>query len=357
MVIFKKFDFFTATEVDWKQFHTFRKRVNQEQTPDEPLMSDNATEHSRKGVITTYHLINNHFAIYDDKKQIGFLNCISYSPKSSSYKGNEKIVWFDIRVLNNYRRKGVGTQALKLMLNLFENASKSIFLSECSLLEAKKFYLAIGASIGQVQYENKLIIKDVQNNMLENWIIEAESKNLDTDIKIFEGRIPDEYIEEFAISFTESGNDQPSGDLETGEEPVTVEQTRSDERVAEQAGFKYFTCMTIEKDNKVSAISQLKMFPGREKVLAQSLTGVPKRYRGRKLGKWVKAKMLLYIKKHYPESESIITGNADDNEAMLHINTSLGFKKHKELVVYKLIIENLKDYLNSKESILQELNS
>ena len=75
--------------------------------------------------------------------------------------------------------------------------------------------------------------------------------------------------------------------------------------------------------------------------LEQELTGVSCEFRGRGLGKWLKAKMILHIKDTYPDVKRIITGNAEANAPMLSINERMGFKKYKGAEGYKFQTEEL----------------
>jgi hypothetical protein len=133
-----------------------------------------------------------------------------------------------------------------------------------------------------------------------------------------------------------------------GDMILTIDELRKMEETEKSAGIKSLFALTIEKNGEISGFSNLKILPGREKLLSQGLTGVPKRFRGRKLGKWVKANLLLFVKENFPESESIVTGNAESNAPMLYINNKLGFKKYKEQVMAQVYLENIKQYLHSK---------
>ena len=59
----------------------------------------------------------------------------------------------------------------------------------------------------------------------------------------------------------------------------------------------------------------------------QMLTGVKNEFRGRGLGKWLKAEMMFLIKEQFPNAKFISTGNADSNAPMLSINKRMGFKR------------------------------
>ena len=65
--------------------------------------------------------------------------------------------------------------------------------------------------------------------------------------------------------------------------------------------------------------------PQRAALVDQQGTAVRADHRGRGLGKWVKAAILLDLPTHNPQGRKVTTGNADENAAMLGINRALGF--------------------------------
>ena len=348
MITFKKIDLFTATREEWNNYHKIRREFHLEEFPNEPITSDKATEIMKCGYAKGFHLVVGNFLIYDNNKLVGLLSYDYYGKDAPSYKGNEKIVHFDISLLRNYRRKGIGTKSLQLLIDQCEPVNKSIFITETTLSDVKGFFKHIGAPIAQTAFRSKLLFSDVDMDMITTWIKEAEVNNPDSKAMIIDGVKPEKYIKEIVKSFNLSGNDEPKGDLETGDDVMSEKSVRNEEQVNISAGVKDLMGIVIEKDNKISALTHVKIYPGKEKLLSQSFTGVPEEYRGRKLGKWIKAKMIQYITSQYPESEAIVTGNADSNAPMLHINIALGYKKYKEEFIAQITLENIKGYLNSK---------
>ena len=95
--------------------------------------------------------------------------------------------------------------------------------------------------------------------------------------------------------------------------------------------YKLFTFRTIEPDGKISGLTEIRFSEiNTPELLNQALTGVKSIYRGRGLGKWLKALMLLYIRENLPQAKYFITGNAEHNAPMLSINDRLGFKPYRE---------------------------
>ena len=98
-------------------------------------------------------------------------------------------------------------------------------------------------------------------------------------------------IEEYCIIYTETMNQQPFGELE-GRARQTPESRRlSEERIRKREG-KWTTLISREKDGPISGLTEIIFFPDKPTMLYQDLTGVKEEYRGRGLGKWLKASML-----------------------------------------------------------------
>ena len=87
--------------------------------------------------------------------------------------------------------------------------------------------------------------------------------------------------------------------------------------------------------------------------MEQNLTGVLENYRGRKIGKWIKASLLLTMKDKYPKVKYIRTFNSESNAPMRAINNKLGYKKHSELIRYQISLETIEKFLNEENTHLQ----
>lgn len=345
MVIIKEFDVFKATNEEWSKLNEIRKLILAEQEPNELPQSDeyfkvNLQENYRRKDIKWFN-----YTITLDDNLIGYINYNYWTKDSPSYEGNEKNVFFGLNILKKYFKKDIAFQVLEIMVKNCSEIGKTIFITESESEVSNAFNLSIGAKKVMVITESKLNINNISEKMLQKWISQGKESSPETIIKIFENHIPDAYIEEFAKSFTEAGNDEPQGDQDRGKEIFTVEYFRNQEASAKKTGLKLLTCCAIEPNGQISSFTKAKIFPGKEKEIDQDLTGVPRKFRGRNLGKWVKSAMILYLKEHYPESKDIITGNADSNEAMLHINNTLGFKKFKEITVYQCTLQDLENIL------------
>lgn len=347
MIRFVKFDVLNATENEWKDFHQYRRKFHEEDTPEDPIMTDQAAVEDLKGQAAALKLEISLFAIKDEKI-IGFFYYAFFSESSASYVGNEKVVFFNIDLLKKYRRQGIGSAALKKIVDSTAKENKSIFICDSHIQETKKFYSAIGAEIANPEVENRLKFSEINWSMVKAWIKEAETKNPETKIMTTDEGIPDYLWTAFAKTFTEVGRDEPKGSEQRGDFVFNEDELKKMDEADALGGTKTIRSLTIEKNGEVSSYTEIKIFPGKESLVNQAGTGVVMKYRGRKLGKWIKAKNLEFLKEKYPETEAIVTGNANSNEPMLYINNKLGFKPYKEKVSAQAFLEPLQNYLHSK---------
>ncbi len=72
--------------------------------------------------------------------------------------------------------------------------------------------------------------------------------------------------------------------------------------------------------------TELTFEPWEPATAQQQNTAIEPAHRGIGLAKWAKAAMLLRLRSRRPEVARVRTGNAFSNDAMLAINTALGFE-------------------------------
>jgi GNAT superfamily N-acetyltransferase len=96
-----------------------------------------------------------------------------------------------------------------------------------------------------------------------------------------------------------------------------------------------------EADGSLSGMTDVSYHPARPDRVQQRFTGVRPDCRGRGIGKWLKAEMLVRIRDAYPQARWVVTENATSNAAMLAINRALGFRAHRAGSTYQIGLETL----------------
>ena len=183
--------------------------------------------------------------------------------------------------------------------------------------------------------------------MVNQWMEEGPKRSPKTKLVKYSS-IPDEYLEQFSKLYTETYNQQPWEELDDVAFVFSPKYFRHLEKSFAETGVKWIIMLTIEEDGKISGLTEMRNNPAFKSMITQELTGVKEEYRGRGLGKWLKAAMLLEIKERFPEVKVVRTENATTNAPMLSINDRLGFKFFRESIEAQIGIEQLNKYLNQK---------
>jgi RimJ/RimL family protein N-acetyltransferase len=187
--------------------------------------------------------------------------------------------------------------------------------------------------IALVEEINRLKMVDIDWDMINKWIWEGQKKAKGVTLNRFE-IAPEESIEEFCQLFTEVINQVPKGDMEW-EFKETSKTRRMREKRYKKLNNIWTTIISKEKDGTISGLTETFYRSDQSSILQQGLTGVKKEFRGRSLGKMLKAEMITYIKEAFPEVKIIYTDFAITNEPMIEINKRLGFRLYKANTEYK----------------------
>jgi len=344
----EKFDLLKGSDEEWERYHEFRRKKHLEENPNDPLSSDEFAKNSMQ-----QNVQNPEFGIHlssvidgSTNKQIGEIMQGLILEASPSYEGTKHLVQFDIYLLEPYRRKGIGTRLLKQVYDFVIEHNKKLLVSGSDNEDGKAFLETIGAQVALSGVDSRLQLKNVDWKMIDSWAKEGPKKSPESSLEIVQ-KIPEEILEEFCKVYTEVTNQQPLGELDVGALVFTPESYRSMEEMFEKMNRTWITIIAKESNGKISGLTEMRYNPERTTMISQILTGVQQEYRGRGIGKWLKAAMLLYVREKYPEVNIITTGNATTNAPMLSINNRLGFKVHKEAVSAQITIDQLAKYFDS----------
>lgn len=343
------FDPRTASDREWAGFHAYRRVRHEETYPEDPLSDDKTEEKWMKQ--SDPQSEERRFAVVEEGNPdvvIGWLYFSVFRQDAPSYEANKHFAWVDLAVLAPYRRRGIGGKLLAKVADLAKERNRSLIIFGSDEDDGKGFIKAIDAQVAQRTRESRLHLDQVDWQMVENWVEEGPTRSPESALQWFTNRIEDDIIEDFCRVLTEVINQAPRDELDIGDEIVTPETRRKWEaRIADVGGTR-LTAITREADGAISGLTEMGYFPDEETIIRQFMTGVKDAYRGRGLGKWLKAAMLLRVREEFPQVKVVGTGNATSNAAMLSINERLGFKPHKEGIMAQITLESLERYLSRK---------
>ncbi|MDO8803820.1 MAG: GNAT family N-acetyltransferase [Elusimicrobiota bacterium] len=337
-----KFYPLTATEELWDGFLRGTDEHNREADPEEPLLP----REKRKALMVSAEANPDRrvyrFLIFpegDIREAAGCATVSVETPHSPSYGTNKHVgTLLLLFISQKHRGKGLGALLLKRVIE--ELAAKepavSEFLSPVILEPGERFMNRRGGTVSLETAENRLYLSDLDWVTVEAWAAGSARRNPATTVMTVSS-IPREDLEDYSAAYTETINQQPLGDVSIAIK-YTPEQIRFDEQKNLEQGLAETTIYTRESDGKVSGLTETLYLKEAGHRITQMMTGVREAYRGCGLGKLVKARMLLHIRKEYPGVKYIVTSNAESNASMQAINRQLGFKKHLSVKLYKLKI-------------------
>lgn len=259
---------------------------------------------------------------------------------SPSYEQNKHTCYAGAAVEEEHRNRGVAKALLKEVVKILKELGKPVIYSDVGEESGHEMIKKLGfAEIAMESAENRLYLKNVDWDRMNQWVKEGPKRSPTTKMTSFI-EVPDDLLERFTKFHTTAMNTIPKEGMEL-EGIFTPESRRIEEEKYHKMGSIWRTLMTVEEDGEISGLTELIYNEKEPHYALQELTAVLPKYRGRGLGKWLKASMLLYMHETYPAIEYIITGNADVNAPMLAINEKMGYRRYRGVIVYKFKPEDL----------------
>lgn len=329
----------TAPREFWTRYHAYRRLRHAETRPEDPLKPDDIVEIEMKH--EDPFEIQYRYEIARDGQMLSELYAATARPGSPGYESNRPFMWVAASVHPDHRRRGIGRSWIPLTLELMERHSCTTLTVDTREEPGHRFLRWMGADDKLAGAENRLQLAVVAWEMLRRWVEEGAAKSPSTKLEIYDGHIPEEMWVDYCPQFAAMLNTMPWDELDHGEIVVTPAHLADwYARLDMQAGSDH-TMLTREPDGTISGITDMSFAPYRPQFIEQGFTGVRPDARGRGLGKWLKAAMLLHVREIYPGLQTVITGNASSNGPMLAINKMMGFKEHRAGNEYQITLEKL----------------
>lgn len=267
---------------------------------------------------------------------------------------NKHMADFEIRVLPEYRRQGIGRKLLQKIVEATKEENRRLLVTESNdrIPGSEAFLKAIGAMKAIEAHTNQLKIEDMNPELIKKWLEIGKERGEEFTLGFWSGPYPEDKIDEVATLY-DLENQQPFGDLEYEERHVTPTQLRQSEQQIFARGYQRWTYYLLENQTgKFVGYTETLWNPNRPEVLLQEMTGVFPEYRGKGFGRWLKAAMLDRVLRDHPQVKKVRTGNADSNAAMLKINIELGFKPYMTSSIWQIYVDQVQRYLDHKSEVI-----
>ena len=263
---------------------------------------------------------------------------------------NAHIMWSEIQVHPQHRRKGLGTALFREFVRACEGQHPELVfmgMTNDRVPAGSAFLDAAGGKPGLPMKTNQLDIGSVDRAKIAEW---ATLDPAGYRLERIDGAVPDRLMQAY-IDSSNGMNDAPKGELKMADWKLTEEQVRDRENWFKQVGIEWWLLLAVhEATGQGAGFTDVTYDPKQPWVIWQQGTAVVDPHRGHRLGLWMKAAMLDRILRERPAAKLIRTGNANTNAQMLGINTQLGFKVAWQSTIYQLPIADAKKALGLAEA-------
>jgi GNAT superfamily N-acetyltransferase len=333
-----------ASETNFEALNQHINRIRSERLPDDPPIPLQETIQNLRS-IPPFVELRQWAGWMDGGREIAALGDVVILRTEE----NQRLAQFEINVLPQYRRRGVGRRLLRRIAELAGQEGRSVLMTNTNdrIPGGAAFMQRIGAMAGLAAHTNQLRLADVDCGLLDDWLRTGQ-RNLEAfELGFWDGPYPEDLLPAIA-GLVELTNQQPLGSLEIEDIHVTPEQLRQLETNLFARGNQRWTLFLRERaTGNFAGYTETVWNPNRPELLRQELTGVFPQYRNKGLGRWLKAAMLDKILRHRPQVKYVRTGNADSNAAMLKINTLLGFKPYSADTLWQVELQQVNAYLQA----------
>ncbi|MHA1495405.1 MAG: GNAT family N-acetyltransferase [Candidatus Thorarchaeota archaeon] len=343
----RPFDIETASDADWEMFYNFSRDTTKELFPDMPF-GDLAS--IRDSMIR--NLLFNHVKAYivvrtdAPAEVIGWVRCTFLKEDDPSFPGNEDVCEMHLTIHKDYRMEGIAQKLVKLAYEHALEFNRTKITGSLISEASRRFLQRVGGKEALAYRVNQLAMNDVDWDLIESWVNEGSQRSSELSMD-FHLSIPDSILEDYCKIYTEVLNQAPRDELTLGDEVFTPEKWKKMEAQTKESNRTWISAVVRAENGDIAGLTDVGYDPSTPTVVYQYLTGVQKKYRGKGLGKWLKAAMLLKIRDEYPDVEVISTSNATSNEPMLAINQKMGFRMKLESYMFEEVgVDKVKEYLS-----------
>jgi mycothiol synthase len=336
-------DTVTAPREFWTRYHAYRRIRHLETRPDDPIKPDSVVETAMKHAEPFE--IRYRYEVARGDRMLSWFSASTSRPGSPEYETWKHILWVEASVDREHRRQGIGRAWIPLALELMDRHGCTTLSMGTEEESGHAFLRWMGAESRLTGAENRLELSELDWDLVRRWVDEGPKGSPNTRLETYDGHIPREMWEDYCPQFSAMLNTMPWEGMDHGDIVVTPEiQADWYERMDNEGRVEY-TMLTREPDGIISGITDMTYAPYSPKMIHQGFTGVRPDARGRGLGKWLKAAMLLHVLEIYPGLERVVTDNAGSNVPMLAINTKLGFKPYRQGAEYQIKRDRLTERL------------
>ncbi len=244
----------------------------------------------------------------------------------SNAAGDPRAMEGYVYVRRRWRRRGIGWRLARAVVAeaVDEDRSMLVWSTYDAIPAGEVFSRVVGGNVGRVNRTSELWLRDVDWALVHAWAGQGAHRAAGYRLEFWDGPLPAHLIDD-ATRFHHLMNTQPRDELAVADVVLDPAQVVQIDRHLAETGRRRWTLFVRNSDGRCVGGTELTFEPWEPETAHQQNTAIDPDHRGLGLAKWAKAAMLLRVRTDRTEVTRIRTSNAFSNDAMLAINTALGF--------------------------------
>lgn len=322
----------------FEDYFNYKRQVLAETDPDMLL---GTIENARKNWQTnTGNSERKIFACLQDGAFVGNCSIVLPPIDLSEDMSSKKYSFFNINVLRQHERKGIGTLLLKKIAECA--TSREVQEIRCWCVKQRNgFCLQHGGTKKATLIKRAFVTNDADWQTIHEFA-KPSPKNSEYSFEFFEGypqgQKKAQFIEAYRDFVIECYRFKADKSFDEREFAQSMERF---EKIVEADKNPLLTCFIKDKDGNFAGFTCIMVDANNSKMAYQQMTGITESHRGKGLGLRLKALASLETTKRFPGVATITTSNDDENRWMIGINEALGYKVRSHNEQYSFNVENL----------------
>lgn len=252
-------------------------------------------------------------------------------------RDNLHLVWAELTVHPDHRRRGHGTALVSEVLRRTQEAGRTtVWLGGPAEDEAAAAFAARqGFRYASHDARRKQHLAEVDPDAVAALRRQAETAAADYELQRLQPPLADELMAEVA-EVAESINDAPMGDLTYEPEVFDLDLMRDVETAAAGRGDHVYRVVARHRTTgRLGGHTVVVVNPMRPERGVQCDTAVSRDHRGRRLGLLLKIEMMAWLAETESQLEYVETFNQADNGYMISVNEAIGYRLDRVFHMYE----------------------
>jgi GNAT superfamily N-acetyltransferase len=260
---------------------------------------------------------------------------------------DDPVGWVQVEVLDTFRRHGIGQALYDALVTLARADGKTVlqsaFLGRVDVPgpriesptgfgsvpaddDGARFALRHGFQLEQVYRASKVDLPTDPRLLAELRNTAELAAGTDYRVLAWEGRTPDDRMDDIALLHTRMSTDAPSAELDIVEEVWTAERVRNHDDLDESSPrLRLTSAVEHRPSGRLVGYTELSIPPETVRPVVQFDTLVLSEHRGHRLGMLLKVANIQELEARHAGHPVITTTNAEENRHMLSVNEAVGF--------------------------------